>query len=73
MIIAEARALALIPEELKSEDAAPLVCAGITTFNALRNNGRAGDTVAIRTLRYCLPTEHGVVAGGGHEEQKRNR
>src|SRR5580693_9297041 len=47
MMIAEARALVLIPGELKSEDAAPLVCAGITTFNALRNNGRAGDTVAI--------------------------
>jgi D-arabinose 1-dehydrogenase-like Zn-dependent alcohol dehydrogenase len=43
MMIAEARALALIPDELKSEDAAPLVCAGITTFNALRNAGRAGD------------------------------
>ena len=50
MMIAEARALALIPEELKSEDAAPLVCAGITTFNALRNNGRAGDTVAIQGI-----------------------
>jgi D-arabinose 1-dehydrogenase-like Zn-dependent alcohol dehydrogenase len=33
MMIAEARALALIPDELKSDDAAPLVCAGITTFN----------------------------------------
>jgi alcohol dehydrogenase, propanol-preferring len=50
MMIAEARALALIPEELKSEDAAPLVCAGITTFNALRNAGRANDTVAIQGL-----------------------
>src|SRR5258705_11813303 len=50
MMIAEARALALIPEELKSEDAAPLVCAGITTFNALRNTGRAGDTVAIQGI-----------------------
>src|SRR5271165_5253027 len=48
MMIAEARALALIPDELKSEDAAPLVCAGITTFNALRNAARAGDTVAIQ-------------------------
>ena len=47
VMIAEARALALIPDELESEDAAPLVCAGITTFNALRNAGRAGDTVAI--------------------------
>jgi len=42
-MIAEARALALIPDALKSEDAAPLVCAGITTFNALRNTARAGD------------------------------
>ncbi len=50
MMIAEARALALIPEELNSEDAAPLVCAGITTFNALRNAGRAGDTVAIQGI-----------------------
>src|SRR6266478_2558313 len=41
-MIAEARALALIPDALKSEDAAPLVCAGITTFNALRNAARAG-------------------------------
>src|SRR5258706_12243907 len=46
-MIAEARALALIPDALKSEDAAPLVCAGITTFNALRNAARAGDTVAL--------------------------
>src|ERR1700678_2425604 len=50
MMIAEAHALALIPDELKSEDAAPLVCAGITTFNALRNTGRAGDTVAIQGI-----------------------
>jgi len=47
-VITEARALALIPDGLKSEDAAPLVCAGITTFNALRNAARAGDTVAIQ-------------------------
>jgi D-arabinose 1-dehydrogenase-like Zn-dependent alcohol dehydrogenase len=50
MMIAEARALALIPDELTSEDAAPLVCAGITTFNALRNAGRANDTVAIQGI-----------------------
>lgn len=50
VMIAEARALALIPDELKSEDAAPLVCAGITTFNALRNAGRAGNTVAIQGI-----------------------
>jgi D-arabinose 1-dehydrogenase-like Zn-dependent alcohol dehydrogenase len=48
VMIAEARALALIPDELGSAEAAPLVCAGITTFNGLRNAGRAGDTVAIQ-------------------------
>jgi D-arabinose 1-dehydrogenase-like Zn-dependent alcohol dehydrogenase len=41
-------ALALVPDELDSAEAAPLLCAGITTFNALRNSGaRAGDVVAI--------------------------
>jgi D-arabinose 1-dehydrogenase-like Zn-dependent alcohol dehydrogenase len=47
-MIAPVEALALIPDDLKSLDAAPLLCAGITTFNALRNSGaRGGDTVAI--------------------------
>src|SRR5271169_5513933 len=50
VMIAEARALVLIPDGLKSEEAAPLLCAGITTFNALRNAGRAGDTVAIQGI-----------------------
>jgi D-arabinose 1-dehydrogenase-like Zn-dependent alcohol dehydrogenase len=47
-MIAPFEALAAIPEELQSAEAAPLLCAGITTYNALRNSGlRAGDTVAI--------------------------
>lgn len=47
-VIAPANALALIPDDLAAEDAAPLLCAGITTFNSLRNSGaRPGDTVAI--------------------------
>ena len=47
-MIAPKEALALIPEELSSVEAAPLLCAGITTFNALRNScARAGDTVAV--------------------------
>jgi len=47
-VIAPAGALALIPDELSAVEAAPLMCAGITTFNALRNSGaRAGDVVAI--------------------------
>jgi propanol-preferring alcohol dehydrogenase len=49
MMIAEARGLAAIPDELTSVEAAPLLCAGITTFNALRNAGlRAGDLVAVQ-------------------------
>jgi D-arabinose 1-dehydrogenase-like Zn-dependent alcohol dehydrogenase len=47
-VIAPANALALIPDDLSNVDAAPLMCAGITTFNSLRNSGaRPGDTVAI--------------------------
>ena len=47
-MIAPAGALALIPEELSSVDAGPLMCAGITTFNSLRNSGaRPGDLVAV--------------------------
>jgi D-arabinose 1-dehydrogenase-like Zn-dependent alcohol dehydrogenase len=47
-VIAPANALALVPEDLSDVDAAPLLCAGITTFNSLRNSGaRPGDTVAI--------------------------
>ena len=41
-------ALASIPPELSAEDAAPLLCAGVTTFNALRSSGaRPGDLVAV--------------------------
>ena len=40
--------LALIPHEISPVDAGPLMCAGITTFNSLRNGGaRGGDTVAV--------------------------
>jgi D-arabinose 1-dehydrogenase-like Zn-dependent alcohol dehydrogenase len=47
-MIAPIEALAAIPDELEAVAAAPLLCAGITTFNALRHSGaRAGDLVAI--------------------------
>lgn len=55
-MLARASALARVPEELDAVESAPLLCAGITTFNALRHCGaRAGDLVAI----------HGV-GGLGH-------
>jgi len=45
---APAIALASVPEDLSSVESAPLMCAGITTFNALRNSGaRPGDVVAV--------------------------
>jgi len=44
-------ALARIPNALSPEEAAPLMCAGITTFNALRHSGaRPGDLVAIQGI-----------------------
>lgn len=47
-MIAPAEALALIPEDLSAVEAGPLMCAGITTFNALRHSGaQPGDVVAI--------------------------
>jgi D-arabinose 1-dehydrogenase-like Zn-dependent alcohol dehydrogenase len=47
-VIAPANALALVPDDLKDVDAAPLMCAGVTTYNSLRHSGaRPGDTVAI--------------------------
>lgn len=43
-----APAQARIPDELPAADAGPLLCAGITTYNALRKSGaRAGDLVAV--------------------------
>jgi propanol-preferring alcohol dehydrogenase len=49
VIIAEARGVAAIPDELTSVEAAPLLCAGLTTYNALRNAGlRGGDLVAVQ-------------------------
>jgi D-arabinose 1-dehydrogenase-like Zn-dependent alcohol dehydrogenase len=47
-MIAPASAIALVPAELSSEEGAPLMCAGVTTFNCLRNSGaRPGDVVAV--------------------------
>jgi D-arabinose 1-dehydrogenase-like Zn-dependent alcohol dehydrogenase len=50
-MIAPASAVARIPADLPPVDAAPLMCAGITTFNVLRNSGaRPGDVVAVLGL-----------------------
>ncbi|HLB93515.1 MAG TPA: alcohol dehydrogenase [Terriglobales bacterium] len=50
-MISPAEAVAAIPDDLAAADAAPLLCAGITVFNALRNSGaRAGDLVAVQGI-----------------------
>lgn len=47
-MVANQDALILIPEELASEEAAPILCAGETVFSAIRNSSaRAGDVIAI--------------------------
>jgi D-arabinose 1-dehydrogenase-like Zn-dependent alcohol dehydrogenase len=50
-MLADASALARVPDSLDSVESAPLLCAGITTFNAIRNCGaRAGDLVAVQGI-----------------------
>ncbi len=50
-VVVPAVAVALVPDELSPVEAGPLMCAGITTYNALRNSGaRAGDLVAVLGL-----------------------
>src|SRR5881394_3251732 len=50
-LVAPAIALASVPEDLSAVEAAPLMCAGITTYNALRHSGeRPGDVVAVLGL-----------------------
>jgi D-arabinose 1-dehydrogenase-like Zn-dependent alcohol dehydrogenase len=50
-MVAPAEALVPIPDSLPDVDAAPLLCAGITTFNALRHSGALpGDVVAVQGI-----------------------
>src|SRR6202171_4066341 len=80
LMIAEARALSSVPDELTSADAAPLLCAGITTYNALRNAGlRGGDLVAVQGIGGLghLGVQfarhlgfHTVAVGRGREKEK---
>lgn len=48
MMLARSTGLVSIPDELSAEEAAPILCAGLATFNALKKCGaQAGDTVAV--------------------------
>jgi D-arabinose 1-dehydrogenase-like Zn-dependent alcohol dehydrogenase len=50
-VLVPVEVLARIPSALPPEEAAPLMCAGVTTFNALRNSGaRPGDLVAVQGI-----------------------
>jgi len=50
-MIARHEAVALLPDGMEWAEAGPLLCAGITTFNALRNSGaRAGDLAAVQGI-----------------------
>src|SRR6201984_63477 len=50
-MIAEGRGISSVPDELTSAEAASLLCAGITHYNAPRNDGlRGGDLVAVQGI-----------------------
>src|ERR1700693_4272332 len=50
-VVVRAEAVAAMPDDLPADEAAPLLCAGITVFNSLRHSGaKAGDTVAVQGI-----------------------
>jgi alcohol dehydrogenase, propanol-preferring len=50
-VVVPQEAVARIPDKLDAVNAGPLLCAGVTTYNSLRNSGaRAGDTVAVQGI-----------------------
>jgi D-arabinose 1-dehydrogenase-like Zn-dependent alcohol dehydrogenase len=79
-VIAPVEALAHIPDALRPEEAAPLMCAGITTFNALRHSGaRPGDLVGIQGIgglghlgiQFAAKSGYDVIAiGRGGDKQE---
>src|SRR5262249_25855545 len=47
-VVVPSESVARIPDQLSAVDAGPLLCAGVTTYNSLRNSGaRPGQTVAV--------------------------
>src|SRR5271166_1344940 len=78
-VIAPVEALAHIPDALRPEEAAPLMCAGITTFNALRHSGAGpGNLVAIQGIgglghlgiQFAAKFGYDVVAIGRGEDKQ---
>jgi D-arabinose 1-dehydrogenase-like Zn-dependent alcohol dehydrogenase len=63
-MVAPVEALAAMPESLSDVEAAPLLCAGITTFNALRHSGAfPGDLVAVLGIGGLGPNGKLMVIG----------
>lgn len=81
MMLTRASGLVSIPEELSSTEAAPILCAGIATFNALKKCGaQAGDTVAVlgvgglghMAIQYAKRMGFRVLAIGRGEDIRQN-
>lgn len=79
-MLARAEAVAFVPDALESASAAPLLCAGVTVFNALRHTGaRPGDLVAIQgvgglghlAIQYASRAGHRTVAISGTRSKEK--
>ena len=77
--VVPAEAVAAMPDDIKDDQAAPLLCAGITVFNSMRNSGvRAGELVAVQGLgglghlgvQYARQMGFGTVAIGRGADKK---
>src|SRR5215470_6435876 len=67
-IVVPAEAVAAMPDDLPSAEAAPLLCAGLTVYNPLRNSGaRAGELVAIQAIGRGADKDAFVRKLGAHE------
>lgn len=78
-MVAPQEGLALVPDELRAAQAAPLLCAGITCFNALRHSGaKPGDVVAVQGvgglghlgIQYAKKAGYKTVAISGGESKR---
>ncbi|TKC92231.1 alcohol dehydrogenase [Trinickia terrae] len=81
MMVARCTGLVSIPDELNAEEAAPILCAGLATFNALKKSGaQAGDLVAVlgigglghMALQYARRMGFKVVAVGRGQDIERD-
>ena len=73
MMIGDANAVVSLPESLNAVDAAPLLCAGVTTYNALRNAPlRSGDLGQCRVLAASVISAFSL-PGGWVSVRRRSR